>query len=212
MPDESSSEKPKFNFHQIEYTQISESHCGPATLQMMLGSLGIAADQAEIAEAGGATPNIELQGMRVDQLALAIHRLFPQLRFWYKDHATIAELVVLINEHHTPVGVEWQGLFDDDEEEDDSDEDDDDYGHYSVAIHADLEKKLLIIADPYKDYISQDRIFTFDEFEQRWYDYNEVTDPKTGKTKLVEDFHMLFVVTPQEETFPETIGLQSYGE
>ncbi|RPI28884.1 MAG: hypothetical protein EHM70_16260, partial [Chloroflexota bacterium] len=183
MQEKSAKTKNVHNFRFLRTMQISESHCGPAVIQMLLANLGIEVTQEAVAEAGGAAELIELNGMRVDQLALAVKELAPEAQFWYKDHAKLDELVALLNVHHYPVGVEWQGLFEDeddeDEEEDDDEEDeeddddenvledseteDEDYGHYSVVSHVDEENKQLIIVDPYKDYVSQDRIFSFDQ-------------------------------------------------
>ena len=53
-------------------TQISEAHCGPAVIQMLLANLGIEVTQEDVAELGGETALIDLHGMRVDQLALAV--------------------------------------------------------------------------------------------------------------------------------------------
>jgi hypothetical protein len=202
------------NFHLPRFTQISESHCGPAVVQMLLSNLGIDVSQEAVAEAGGATQLIELNGMRVDQLALAVHRLAPQVQFWSKDHSTLEELIEIVKRYHYPVGVEWQGVFEDpDEENDDTDKgesEEEDYGHFSVVTHIRPKKKQLIIADPYKDFISQDRIFSFSEFEQRWWDFNEVEDPETGRKRLVEDYHMLFVIIPPGETFPLRLQMQSH--
>jgi hypothetical protein len=201
--------KPVYNFHHPNFMQISESHCGPAVIQMLLSNLGIEVTQEAIAEAGGAKQLIELNGMRVDQLALAVHKLAPQVKFWYKDHSRMRELIHLVNKYRFPVGVEWQGVFDDDEEDEngadgtsDSETQDSDYGHFSIITQADRKKKELIIVDPYKDYIAQDRIFSFDEFKERWWDFNEITDTDTGKTHLVEDYHMMFIITLEEAEFP----------
>ncbi|MCI0398518.1 MAG: C39 family peptidase [Chloroflexi bacterium] len=180
--------------------QISESHCGPAVIQMLLSNLGIEVTQEMVAESGGAAEYIELQGMRPDQLALAVRQLAPQTQFWYKKNAKLKELIRLVDEFRHPVGVEWQGIFDGDEEDEDDDEDD--YGHFSVVTYVDLDKNELIIVDPYKDYVSRDHILTFAEFASRWWDYNEFTDPKTDRSKLVEDYHYMFIITPAEETFP----------
>lgn len=189
--------------------QISESHCGPAVIQMILNHLGIDVTQEEVAEMGGAASLIELNGMRVDQLALAVKKLAPTVDFWYKENSTLQELVNLIVVHRYPVGVEWQGLFDDtDDDDDDRETGDDEYGHYSVVTHVHPRKRQLIIADPYKSFISQARVFDFEEFEERWYDYNEVTDPDTGKPSLVEDFHMMFIITPPGEVFPYKYGMK----
>jgi hypothetical protein len=154
---------------------------------------------------------------------MAVQKLAPQVTFWYKDHATLDELAALVSDYHHPVGVEWQGLFEDDDEDegDENDEDDDeeaeedgdsetgddDYGHYSVVVEANTKERKLLIADPYKDYIDQVRIFSFDDFEMRWWDYNEVVNPKTGKSRLVKDYHMLFIITEPDEVFPLKFGL-----
>jgi hypothetical protein len=48
------------------------------------------------------------------------------------------------------------------------------------------------------------------EFEQRWYDFNEIDDPETGHKRLVEDYHMLFVITPTAETFPFKLDMNKH--
>lgn len=196
------------NFARV--TQISESHCGPAVIQMLLANLGIEVTQEEVAELGGATELIELHGMRVEQLALAVKLISPNIQFWYKENSKLKELITLVKTYKYPVGVEWQGLFDS-EDDDDDDDDDSDYGHYSVVTHVDPKRKVLIIVDPYKDFVSQDRIFSFDTFASRWWDTNEVTDPETGRDKLVPDYHMMFIVTPREATFPALLGMKKSG-
>jgi hypothetical protein len=173
---------------------------------MLLGNLGIAVTQEEVAEAGEAAGRIEIHGMRVDQLALAVQRLAPEAQFWYKRDSKLKELICLITEYKYPVGVEWQGVFDGDDEDED---DESDCGHYSVITHTDLEKKELIIVDPYKDFVSQNRIFSFDSFIKRWWDTNEVIDPRTGKARLVEDYHMMFIVTLKEASFPQKLKMKS---
>jgi len=221
MPENS---KNPFNFHDPAFTQISESHCGPAVIQMLLANQGVQVKQEDIAEQGGAVHTIETHGMTVDQLALAVQQLAPETQFWYKDFASLDDLIELVETHRLPVGVEWQGLFEDEDDEDEDDDEDTeeedyeddppgetedtDYGHYSIVTHVDRENEQLIIADPYKDYIDRDRIFTFAQFEVRWWDTNEITNPRTGRTKIVEDYHMLFVVTPKETTFPISLGLK----
>jgi hypothetical protein len=213
MQEKSEKKKYKVDFLLPRFTQISESHCGPAVIQMLLANLEFEASQENIAEAGGATQLIELNGMRIDQLIRAVHQLAPQACFWYKDKATIQELIALVEEYNYPVGVEWQGVFEDDGEEAEENSSssaetgEDDYGHYSIVTAVRPDKGVLVIADPYKDYRNQDRIFTIEEFEQRWYDYNEVTDPKTGSSRYVEDFHMLFILTIKDEEFPKKLEM-----
>jgi hypothetical protein len=207
------------NFNISRFCQISESHCGPAVIQMLLANLDIEVTQEAIAEAAGAAELIELNGTRIDQLAQAVSVLAPQTQFWYKEKASLEDLMAIVNDHHYPVGVEWQGLFEEEDDEDDEEDDensddtetgDDDYGHYSIVTYADVEKRQLIIADPYKDFISQARIFSFKEFDERWFDYNEVTNPRTGRKKLVKDDHMLFIITPRRETFPVELGMKKF--
>lgn len=215
------------DFHQPRFMQISESHCGPAVTQMLLSNLGFEISQEQIAEAGGAANLIAMQGMRVDQLALAVHRLVPDMVFYYKDRASLDDLVRIVIDYRHPVGVEWQGVFEDEEEATepngvaehhtllagpsgllpDSETEDNDYGHYSLVTQAYRRKRQLIIADPYKDYFSQARIFDFDVFEKRWYDFNEAIDPLTGQPRTVEDYHMLFVITRRSVTFPRRLGM-----
>jgi hypothetical protein len=203
--------------------QISESHCGPAVIQMLLTRQSIDATQQEIADAGGASNLIEMNGMRVDQLALAVHRIAPRLFFYYKDHSSIDELVHVVNDFHYPAGVEWQGVFEDDDEDQleeeqegqseflgDGESEDSDYGHYSLVTRADRRKRHLIITDPYKDYFSQARVFSYAEFDERWYDFNEVPDPITGQPVLVMDDHLFFVVVPPKVSFPRRMGMKTF--
>ncbi len=200
-----SSRRRPIDFRQDRFTQISESHCGPAVIQMLLNYLGIEVTQEAVAEAGGASELIELQGMRVDQLGRAVQRLAPQTRFWYKDHSTLEELVRTVKDYGYLVGIEWQGVFEDTLEEETQDGD---YGHYSVVSMVDSKNQTLVIVDPYKDFRAQDRIFTFDFFITRWWDTNELPDPLTGKGHLVEDRQMMFTITPQSVRFPQQLGMK----
>jgi hypothetical protein len=182
---------------------------------MLLSYLNVEVRQEAVAREGGATDLIELNGMRVDQLALAVRKLAPQTQFWYKDNSQISELAKLVSRYYYPVGVEWQGVFDDPEtnsDDDGTETEDDDFGHYSVVTHVHPRKKQLIIADPYKSLILQARIFSYQEFEERWYDFNEVIDPESGRPKLVEDYHMMFIITPIEEVFPLKLGMKRYED
>jgi hypothetical protein len=219
--------KPNIDFHQQRFVQISESHCGPAVIQMLLSSLGIDVTQEAVAEAGGATNLIAMNGMRVDQLAMAVQRLAPRVLFFYKEHTSIDELARVVNHYHQPAGVEWQGVFEDETAQQpgvinpgeadqavllaDGESDDSDYGHYSLVVRADRRKRQFIIADPYKDYISQARIFSFDEFDRRWYDSNEVPGPISGQPVLVEDDHLIFVVVRRNAEFPRRMGMRAYS-
>ncbi len=204
MREKSTHPKRPFDFHHDRFTQISESHCGPAVIQMLLHNLGIEVEQAAVAEAGGASDLIEKQGMRVDELSRAVRQLAPQTCFWYKDHSMIEELVRLVSDYDYPVGVEWQGFFEDTLEDESQDGD---YGHYSVVTMADPEKQELVIVDPYKDFRSQDRIFSFAFFLSRWWDINDFPDTLTGKAQLIEDRQLMFVITPDKVRFPRLLGM-----
>jgi hypothetical protein len=184
--------------------QITEYHCGPAVIQMLLENVGINAAQEEITEAAGATQTIATHGTRVDQLAKAVHQLAPIAKLWFKENASLDDLVYVLDEVKFPVGVEWQGIFEDEED------DDDDYGHYSIIAHIDKEKDELIIVDPYKDFVEQSRIIRVSVFLTRWWDFNEVKDPDTGKTTFKKDEQLFFVVAPLNVTFPAELGMQAY--
>jgi len=202
---EKSNPRRLIDLHHDRFTQIGESHCGPAVIQMLLHTLGIEVAQDAVAEAGGAHDLIEQHGMRIDQLARAVRQLAPQTRFWYKDHSTIEDLVRIVADYDYLVGIEWQGLFEDTLEDETQDGD---YGHYSVITTVDPISRKLVIADPYKDFRSQDRVFTLEFFMSRWWDTNDVPDPLTGKDRLVEDRQMMFLITPEEETFPRLLGMK----
>jgi ABC-type bacteriocin/lantibiotic exporter with double-glycine peptidase domain len=184
--------------------QISESHCGPAVTEMLLENIGVTVTQEQIAEAAGVTHTIEEHGTRVDQLGKAVSVLAPGARLWYKEHASMRDLRYVLEEMKYPVAVEWQGIFDE------PDEEDDDYGHYSVIAHIDEERDELVVMDPYKDFVDQSRIIKISVFLHRWWDYNQVKDPQTGKEVDKKDEDLLFVVVPKEVSFPAELGMQAY--
>jgi ABC-type bacteriocin/lantibiotic exporter with double-glycine peptidase domain len=184
--------------------QITENHCGPAVIQMLLENIGINAAQEEITEAAGATLTIATHGTRVDQLAKAVQQLAPIAKLWYKEKANEEDLEYVLDVCKYPVGVEWQGLFDD------MDDDDEDYGHYSIIAHIDKGKDEVIIVDPYKDFVDQNRIIKMSTFLHRWWDFNEVKDPETGEKVFKKDEQLFFVVAPLSVTFPAELGMKSY--
>ncbi len=184
--------------------QITENHCGPAVIQMLLENIGVNVSQEEITESAGATLTIATHGTRVDQLARAVNQLAPEAVLWYKEKATPDNLEYVLDICKFPVGVEWQGLFDD------IDEDDEDYGHYSIVSHIDKLKDELIIVDPYKDFVDQNRIIKMSLFINRWWDYNEVQDPQTGEKVFKKDEELFFVVAPRSLNFPMELGMQSF--
>lgn len=191
------------------FMQITDSHCGAAVTQMLLSNLDTFVSQEEIAEAADVTHSIAEYGMQIDEMALAVRRLAPDLQFWYKESAELDDLVALTNQYGMPVGVEWQGTFgqDDDEEEDDSG--DHDYGHYSIVIDVNVEDDVIVMVDPYRDFSLKDRYFSIGEFLPRWWDVNEVFDQTGQYSRLVEDYHMLFVVTKKGASFPKLLGMKT---
>lgn len=184
--------------------QITENHCGPAVIQMLLENIGVHVTQDAITEAAGATLTIITHGTRVDQLAQAVRQLAPQAGLWYKEHASLDDLEYALTVSKFPVGVEWQGLFDAVES------DDEDYGHYSILAHIDRTREELIVVDPYKDFVDQNRIIKTSLFLDRWWDFNEVLDPNTGEKIFKKDEQLFFVVAPGETTFPIELGMQSH--
>jgi hypothetical protein len=188
--------------------QISEHHCGPAVVQMLLENLGVKATQREITRAAGAERTIARNGTRVDQLAKAVQVLAPGARLWFKEYASLEDLIYVLEECKFPVGVEWQGLFEDDTG---NDEDDDyDYGHYSIIAHIDQPRGELIIMDPYKDFADRNRIIKISTFLRRWWDYNEIRDPKTRRKTYKKDEQLFFLIAPLEVSFPEELGMKSF--
>jgi hypothetical protein len=184
--------------------QITENHCGPAVTQMLLENIGVHVSQEEITEAAGATHTIETHGTRVDQLAKAVNNLASDARLWYKENGTLENLEYVLEVCKFPVGVEWQGLFGD------VDEEDDDYGHYSIISHIDRWKDELIVVDPYKDFVDQNRIIKVNIFLNRWWDYNEVMNLQTGEKTYKKDEQLFFVVVPRNVSFPADLGMQSF--
>jgi len=187
--------------HQI--LQISEAHCGPAVIQMLLDALEIRYSQEEITRAAGVEETIDEYGTRIDQLARGVIRLAPQTQFWYKYYASLDDIQYLLSRGYG-VGVEWQGLFyaSEEEEAEEVSEDSNDAGHYSIVSHVDEELEAMVIVDPYKDFANQSRIFSIATFLKRWWDVNELVDPFTGKKQTVEDVHLLFFITPITEELP----------
>lgn len=185
--------------------QLNNYCCGPAALAMLLDFAGAITDQKRIIESAAVAGKIKERGMTIEELAIASKRLAPQLQFWFKRYSTIKELDQLVNEFSYPVGVEWQGVFEDDDEEENTDEDP---GHYSVVTAVDRKKKIVLLADPYKSYAGRDRQFTLLEFERRWWDINEVIDSSSKRPFQIDDYHTLFIVTPKSAVFPQKMGLK----
>ncbi|MGE5601461.1 MAG: hypothetical protein ACM30E_00320 [Nitrososphaerales archaeon] len=185
--------------------QISEYHCGPAVVQMLLAQRGVRANQDRLTELAEIQATIDVHGARVDQLARAVERLREDVCLWHKDRASLDDLVAALRRYHSPVGVEWQGFFE--EREEDEDFDAGDYGHYSIVTRVDLRRGLVTLRDPYPDFCHEDRVFKLQWFVKRWWDVNLAPVSSTGILQPVEDRHLLFVIAGKRATFPAALGM-----
>jgi predicted double-glycine peptidase len=188
-------------------TQITDSHCGPAVVQMLLENLGIEVTQEEITKAADATETIEKHGVTIEQMAKAVQELAPEVALYYKEYASLSDIETLLRIYYLPVGVEWQGLFYENEAEEEKGED---YGHYSVVTHVDYKKKALIIVDPYRDFTNSDRIISIYKFMNRWWDTNELKDPLSNDPIMLRDEKLLFVIAYRNPELSGKLGLKTY--
>ena len=180
--------------------------CGPATVCMLLSQHGVDVSQEEIAQKGNALDRVLIHGMRLDELALAVRSVAPELRLWAKRNATLQEMEHLIETYKLPVGVEWH---DDLTEDDEILTEDEDPGHYSVILSVDPEKKELLMRDPSSLWKDNDRLLTFEEFEKRWFDTNDVVADAPEEAKAwMDDYHVMYVIAPRTMQFPPDIGLK----
>jgi hypothetical protein len=180
--------------------QISNSHCGPAVLRMLLSNVGVnQIKQRDIVAAAGVEHRIRDHGTTVAQLAMAVRKLVPEVNLWFKNEATVAELDTLVNKYQVPVGVEWQGVF--------REYGDGESGHYGVITYLDRDLDRVRIADPFSVFAGKDRLFRLSYFQKRWWDTNEIKDAQTGRRRIVRDHQLLFIVVPNEVTFPSLMGM-----
>lgn len=166
---------------------------------MLLSHCGSEINQEALVEAAEIRHELADYGMTIVEMGKAVSILAPQLQFWFKEYASIEDVETISSVHKFPVGVEWQGVFYEDEDEDN--------GHYGAVTHVDKANKIIFIADPYDRFAGTDRTFHIDEFEGRWWDENEVYDEAVGGRRVVRDEKMIFIVTPKNEIFPNTLGM-----
>ncbi len=188
------------------YRQITPVHCGPAVIQMLLDHIGIQSDQKRITELACAEERIFKYGTRLDQFAMAIREINPELKILYKEHSTLEDIKKILNLGY-PVGVEWQGIFEENESSLDDDE-----GHYSIISEADKNNYLTII-DPFREEGRHFYKIKYEKFLERWWDFNEVIDKETNKPKDLKDEQLLFVI-PQlkDSNIRHTIKLKTCCE
>ena len=179
--------------------QKTSSHCGPAALEMLFSFVGVYIDQDKFVETANIGHKLEEYGMTIAEMCSVAGILAPQLAFWYKEGSALSELSEIVKNYGFPVGVQWQGVFYEDADEDN--------GHYGVVTHIDTINNIIVLSDPYKRFAGTDRQFHILEFQNRWWDENEIHDPVTGRTSLVREERMMFIVTPKDAVFPESLGM-----
>ena len=207
MPKKLQNNKPFPSLPRI--SQENSYYCGPATVQMLCGFLGIEISQNQVVRTVTTPKKVQQHGITLEELGQAVNSLNLGVSFWVKRYASITELSEIVNRYRFPVGVEWQGLFDYPDGEGYGDEDDDP-GHIAVIVHVDTKKNELLIVDPFEYYTKKDRFFTILEFERRWWDLNTVINPKTKKKEETDDYHAMFVIIPKSENWPERVGMRRY--
>lgn len=198
--------------------QLNNSFCGPATLQILLSHFGLIADQNKLVEAATTREHALRKGMSIELLALAVKNLFPAYRLWAKREASVADLEKMVRECNYPVGIDWQGIFEDDEYPDDHEtiyttlpgEDDSECkgetGHYSVIIDADSSKNYVRMLNPYGHFSEKDQFIDLNDFLKRWWDDRMDYFPD-GSKKYVFEKKLMFVVVPMGVTIPESLGM-----
>jgi hypothetical protein len=172
---------------------------------MLLAQRGVSANQDRLTELAEIQATISVHGARVDQLARAVERLREGMYLWYKNCASVEDLVTVLHGYRSPAGVEWQGFFEAREEDEDFDEGD--YGHYSIVTRIDLRRGLITLRDPYPDFCQEDRVFRLEWFIGRWWDVNLAPVTSTGALQPVEDRHLLFLIAGKRARFPATLGM-----
>ncbi|MFH1971066.1 MAG: C39 family peptidase [Patescibacteria group bacterium] len=180
--------------------QKTDSHCGPAVLEMLFSFVGVYFDQDEFVNViEKSEEELRIYGITVADMSKIAKILAPEYNFWLKENSSLSNLQQIIKEYGFPVGVEWQGVFYEDADEDD--------GHYSVVTHIDTVNNIVMLADPYKRFAGSDRTFHIMEFDHRWWDENEILDKLANRKYITREEHMMFLVTPKESIFPETLGM-----
>jgi Peptidase_C39 like family len=190
--------------------QRTDSHCGPAVLQMLAGFVNVKISQVSVVRALKAEGRIQKYGILVEDIGKAAKKLVPGGVFWYKENSRISDLDKLVNKYKWPVGIEWQGVFHLGKDEIHKNFPDD--GHYSIVVGFEKPKGRIYIADPFHEFVHTDRKFDIEFFKKRWWDFNEVKDKKTKKIKQVKDNRMMFVITPKDATFPRELGMMKKKE
>ncbi len=192
--------------------QKNVSHCGSASLEMLLSYVGKKATQEKlVANTGSSKKWFEMHGLTVQEMGRSVSKLFPKLDFWYKNADSVKDISKVVNDFKYPVGIGWQGVFEYGEDVDyDSSygEEDDNPEHYGVVTAINIKKNLMRIADPERHYAGYDRRFPILEFKKRWWDTNDIKVKGSKKFRKVVNKRMMFVVTPKGEIWPKKLGMK----
>ncbi len=182
--------------------QSTNSHCGPAVLEMLTGYIGKDIPQQRYVDILNIGEKLKTHGMTVAEMGEALKLLDPTLRLWYKQNSRIEDIYRLNTDYNYPVGIEWQGIFYQYSDGDD--------GHYSVVTGLDLTSLKIYIADPYEVFAGKDRTIKLGRFIPRWWETNEIIDPVSNKKNIVEDIRMMFIVTHAHEDFPLKLNMVAH--
>lgn len=191
----------------IPVTQQTDSSCGPAVFQMLLGYLGKKITQNQFIEAAGIQDWIQENGTQPKHMVTAVTNLDPSLNVWFKNKSSVDDLIYLIKEKSWPVAVNWQGLFYNSAEEEPS-YPSADSGHYCVVTDVNKEEDTITLLDPYGEFSQKPRVFPLNWFIERWWDIGEEIDNLTQRKKKILTNTLLFLVAPENETFPFSIGMK----
>ncbi len=192
--------------------QITDAHCGPAVIQMLMSHLGLQTTQQDITKSIGITRTIRYRGTRVDQLSQAVDKIsFKNIKLWYKDHAKLSDIEQIINNYHLPAVIEWQGLFGYKINPKTGRKIQYNDSHYSIVTHIDPISKQVTLIDPYRDFIKQDRDFSYNQFRKRWWDVNIYVTPD-GESVNIYDYKLFFFLAPKQAEFPKSLKLKSGSE
>lgn len=204
----STSREPKPAIILPTIVQQTDSHCGPAVVQLLLANLDITVTQDQVVDAARVRTKIARHGTRPDQLARAVAQLAPDTQFWFQQPTSIKDLTTLVQKHHWPVAINWQGLFYDTVEEEQKKSLNDEHGHYSVVTKINPQKDQIVIADPYSEYAKKPRVFSLKWFEKRWWDVDHLIDRKTGLKDSIKTKRFIFIIVPKDEQFPQKLHMK----
>ncbi len=203
--------------------QETGAYCGPAVVQMLIGQLKEEVSQEQIVEACEAKETVMSLGIPLVDLAKGVKKIFPGLQVWEKQDSQVSDMQILVDKGY-PVAVDWQGIFTTDEYGDEIlvtknrfQEWLDKYrkipvaagdqGHYCIVVEIDSKKGFIKFVDPYGHYAGKERFIAVWEFEERWWD-DRVGVDEAGKKVVIVENRMMFLITPSDDTFPETVGMK----